>query len=256
MLKKDKINITKFRKSLRSKKILLGGWMQISNPDLTELMCNSKFSWIAFDMEHGSFAINDLPNLFRAAELNNKLTFVRLPNKEMYICSQVLDAGCAGIIIPNIKNKKELELLIKNCYLPPLGKRGVGYSRSNVYGKNFKEFKKQKEKPIIVAMIENINAVNKLDEILSVKGLDAILIGPYDLSASMGITGKFDNLKFIKAIKKVESMSKKFQIPLGIHVVEPGIKKVKKFVKSGYRFIPYCTDTVLINSAIKKSFEK
>jgi len=256
MLKKNKINISKFRKNLKSGKTLLGGWMQISNPDLTELVCDIQYSWIAFDMEHGSFSINDLPNLFRSVELNNKLSFVRLPNKRTDICGQVLDAGCSGVIIPNIKNRKELELIIKSCYLPPEGSRGVGYSRSNVYGKRFKEFKKQKEKPIIVAMIENIQSVKKLEEIISVKGLDSILIGPYDLSASMGITGKFNNLKFKKTIQKIKNIAKKFKVPLGIHIVEPNYKNLKKFINSGYQFIPYCTDTVLINSAIKNSFKK
>jgi 2-dehydro-3-deoxyglucarate aldolase len=256
ILKKNQINIKKFRKNLKLKKVLLGGWMQISNPDLTELVCDSNYSWVAFDMEHGSFSISDLPNLFRSVELYNKLTFVRLPNKRVDLCAQVLDAGCSGIIIPNIKNKKELKKIIDNMYLPPLGSRGVGYSRANNYGKKFEEYKIQKEKPIIVPMIENIESVKKLDEIISVKGVDAILIGPYDLSASMGITGKFNNIKFKNAINRIKIITKKFKMPLGIHVVNPEYKNLKKFIKSGYQFIPYATDTSLVNTAIKEAFKR
>ena len=79
---------------------------------------------------------------------------------------------------------------------------------------------------------------------------------PYDLSASMGITGKFNNLKFKKTIQKIKNIAKKFKVPLGIHIVEPNYKNLKKFINSGYQFIPYCTDTALINSAIKNSFKK
>tara|TARA_E500000178_G_C16999335_1_gene744869 strand:- start:336 stop:1109 length:774 start_codon:yes stop_codon:yes gene_type:complete len=256
ILKKNQINIKKFRRNLKLKKVLLGGWMQISSPDLTELVCDSSYSWIAFDMEHGSFSINDLPNLFRSAELYDKLSFVRLPNKRIDICAQVLDAGCSGIIIPNIKNKKELKKIIDSIYLPPIGSRGVGYSRANNYGKRFEDYKTQKEKPIIVAMIENIEAVKKFDEIISVKGIDAILIGPYDLSASMGITGKFNNIKFKNTIDRIKIIAKKNKMPLGIHVVNPNYKNLMEFINAGYQFIPYATDTSLVNLAIKNAFKR
>ena len=100
----NKRNIKRFRKDLRKGKALVGGWIQISNSNIAEIMSNANYSWIAFDMEHGSFSIGDLPDLFRSVEISNKLPLVRLPNKNSEICGQALDAGCAGVIIPNIKN--------------------------------------------------------------------------------------------------------------------------------------------------------
>ena len=252
----NKKNIAKFRKNLKLGKALIGGWVQISNSNIAEIMSSAQYSWIALDMEHGSFSIGDLPDLFRSIEVNNKLPLVRLPNKNLEICNQVLDAGCAGLIIPNIKNEIELKTLIRSCYLPPHGSRGVGYSRANLYGKEFKKFNKQNNKPIIIAMIENINSVKRLEKILSVQGLDAILIGPYDLSASMGITGKFNNLKFKSTINIIKKLSKKFKIPCGIHAIEPNFKVIKNYVKAGYQFLPFATDTILLNLAIKNSFKK
>ena len=245
--------IKKFRKDLKKGKALIGGWIQVSNSNIAEIMSSADYSWIAFDLEHGSFSIGDLPDLFRSVEINKKLALVRLPNKNLEICSQALDAGCSGIIIPNIKNEIELNSLIKSCYLPPHGNRGVGYSRANLFGK---KFNRKNKKPIIVAMIENIHSVNRLEKILQVKGLDAILIGPYDLSASMGITGKFNNIKFKSAIKKIKKLSKKFKIPCGIHVTEPNYKVLKKYIKEGYQFLPFSTDAKLLNYAIKNSFNK
>ena len=221
--------------------------------DIAEIMSSSDYSWIAFDLEHGSFSIGDLPNLFRAVELNKKLALARLPNKNLDIRNQVLDAGCSGIVVPNIKYEIELSSIIKSCYYPPDGTRGVGYSRANLFGK---KFKKKTKKPVIVAMIENINSVNRLEKILSVRGLDAILIGPYDLSASMGITGKFKNSKFRSIIKKINKLSKKFKIPCGIHVIEPNYKILKKYKKDGYQFLPFSTDARLLNFAIKNSLKK
>ena len=142
----NKRNIKKFRKDLKQGKTLIGGWIQISNSNIAEIMSNAHYSWIGFDMEHGSFSIGDLPDLFRSVEINNKLALVRLPNKNLEICSQALDAGCAGVIIPNIKNEIELNLLKKACYLPPHGSRGVGFSRANLFGKKISS---QNNKPII-----------------------------------------------------------------------------------------------------------
>ena len=247
-------NIKKFRKNLKSGEALVGGWIQIANSNIAEIMSDANYSWIAFDMEHGTFSIRDLPDLFRAVELKNKLPLVRLPNKNKEICSQALDAGCAGVIVPNIMNESELVSIMKACYLPPSGSRGVGYSRSNLFGKNFSRYKKQKNKPIIIAMIENIVSVERLEKILLVKGLDAILIGPYDLSASMGITGKFNNPKFKSILNKIKRLSKQYKVPSGIHAIEPSYKILRKYIKEGFQFIPFATDTILLNFAIKNSF--
>ena len=249
----NKRNIKKFRKDLKQGKTLIGGWIQISNSNIAEIMSNAHYSWIGFDMEHGSFSIGDLPDLFRSVEINNKLALVRLPNKNLEICSQALDAGCAGVIIPNIKNEIELNLLKKACYLPPHGSRGVGFSRANLFGK---KINRQNNKPIIIAMIENIDSVKRLEKILLVQGLDAILIGPYDLSASMGMTGKYNNSKFKLIIEKIKQLSKKFKVPCGIHVIDPNYKALMKYAKLGYQFLPYSSDTVLLSSALKSSFKK
>lgn len=248
-------NIKKFRQNLKQGKHLIGGWIQISNSNIVEIISDFKYDWIALDLEHGFFSVKDLPEMFRSAELKDKLPLVRLPNKNIEIMAQALDAGAAGIIIPNIKNKKELISIRNSCYLPPHGKRGVGYSRANLFGKKFKEFSKQKIKPIIVAMIENIEATNDLENILSVEGLDAILIGPYDLSSSMKITGKFNHPKFISITKKIKKLAKKFKVPSGFHVINPNMKVLKNYIRDGYQFLPYCTDTILLNSAIENSFK-
>ena len=105
-------------------------------------------------------------------------------------------------------------------------------------------------------MIENTVSVKRLEKILLVKGLDAILVGPYDLSASMGITGKFNHPKFKSTLYKIKKLSKQYKIASGIHVIEPSYKKLRKYIKEGYQFMPFAADTILLNLAIKNSFKK
>ena len=111
--------------------------------------------------------------------------------------TETLGVTAGGIIVPMIESAKQLESIRDFCRWPPAGNRGVGYSRANLFGKYFDEYRKEAQCPLLVSQIENISAVNNLDEILKVDGLDAIMIGPYDLSASMGITGEFDNENFV-----------------------------------------------------------
>ena len=198
----QKILINNLRNKFKKGKLTIGGWMQICDPSIAEIMSNADYDWITFDLEHGSYSIKDIINSVRAVELNKKIKLARLPNKDLAIGAQVLDAGCDGVIIPNIKNKYELTKIRNSLYFPPIGQRGVGFSRVNMFGKNFKRVMKEKVKPILIAMIESNEGIKNLDEILSVEGLDAILVGPYDLSSSLKITGKFNHPRFKKAIKQ------------------------------------------------------
>ena len=101
-------------------------------------------------------------------------------------------------------------------------------------------------------MIENSKALDNLDEILKTKYLDGIFIGPYDLSASLGIPGDFENKIFLDAIKYIKQKCKKYKVPYGIHVVEPDIKKYKQILKEGYSFVAFSMDTRILLSGISK----
>ena len=149
-----------------------------------------------------------------------------------------------------IESAEQLEKVRNSCNWPPSGKRGVGFSRANLFGKYFNVYSKEAQDPILVAMIESLNAVNNLEEILKVEGLDAILIGPYDLSASMGITSKFNDPEFIKVLTKIISLASSVNIPCGIHVVDPSVEELKLRIKGGYKFIAYSIDSVFLNKSV------
>ncbi len=241
--------IDKVRKKLSNNKVSLGSWMQIPDSSVAEILGQIGFDWIAVDMEHGSISANQLPNLFRALELGNTLPLVRISQGKQKDCKQALDAGAAGVIIPNVQDSQNLKKFIDYCRFPPAGKRGVAYSRANLFGKNFKVYCKEAQKPIIVAMIESIEAVQNLEAILDVKGIDAILIGPYDLSASIGVTGEFKNVKYKKTLKKILGLCKKKKVSAGIHSIEPSKNEVKKIINDDYKFIACSMDAIMLRKS-------
>ena len=224
----------------------LGSWIQIPNSSIAEIMGNAGYDWVAIDLEHGSINLNQLPDLFRSLELGETLPLARISDKHYSSIQSALDAGAGGIIVPNILNANEMREIIKYACWPPSGNRGVGFSRANLFGEKFNDYKKIACSPIVVGMIEHIEAINNLESILDVKGLDGIFIGPYDLSASMNIVGEFNNLEFKKVLDEVISKTSKAKKFVGIHIVEPNKNDMEKRISEGYNFIANSMDSVFI----------
>jgi 2-dehydro-3-deoxyglucarate aldolase len=242
--------IQRIRKSLSSSQPSIGSWMQIPNASVAEIMGQAGFDWVAVDMEHGAIAVHQLPDIFRALELGETLPLARLAHGHSKDCKQALDAGAGGVIVPMVESAIQLTMLRDACRWPPAGTRGVGFSRANLFGKNFDAYRDEAQAPLLVAMIEHTRAVENLEEILAVAGLDAILIGPYDLSASMGLTAQFSHPEFCALIRKILTLSVAKAIPVGIHVVNPSQKELQQRLAEGYQFLAYSVDSVFLQTAL------
>jgi 2-dehydro-3-deoxyglucarate aldolase len=223
--------------------------MQIPHPSVAEIMGQSGYDWVAVDLEHGAIGAHQLPDIFRALELGGTLPMVRLAHGHPKDCKQALDAGAGGVIVPMVESAEQLLAVRNACRWPPAGTRGVGFSRANLFGKHFDAYREEAQAPLLVAMIEHIRAVDDLESILDVEGLDALLIGPYDLSASMGLTAQFENLDFLAAMERIRTKAAQQQIPCGVHVVAPSQEQLRQRIEEGYRFLAYSIDAVMLSSA-------
>lgn len=220
--------------------------MQIPHASVAEIMGQAGYDWVAIDMEHGTIGHHQLPDLFRALELGGTLPLVRVGQGHPKDCKQALDAGAGGVIVPMVESAAQLVSVRDACRWPPAGTRGVGFSRANLFGKNFDAYREEAQAPLLVAMIEHVRAVDDLDAILAVDGLDAILVGPYDLSASLGVTAKFDEQCFKEAMASIAEKAKRAGIPSGVHVVQPSKDELNRRIREGYRFLAYSTDAVML----------
>ncbi len=241
-------DIKKIREILSSGKVSLGTWLQFNSPDVAELMAKAGYDWVVVDMEHGSFSNSDLPSLFRAIESAGSVPFVRLSEAHKVPIKAALDAGAHGLIFPRIENYKHLNYAINHALYPHLGgERGYGYCRANNYGKDFDEYGTTLAHDIFfVAQIEHISAVHDLENIVSHPRLDAIMVGPYDLSGSMNIVGEFEHPKFKDAMQKVTTVCRKHNINMGIHIATPDQQALKNYMSHGYTFIAYGVDSVFL----------
>jgi 2-dehydro-3-deoxyglucarate aldolase len=243
-------SVNLIRAKLKEGGYSIGSWMQIPHTSVAEIMGQAGYDWVAVDMEHGAVAAHQLPDLFRALELGNTLPLARIAQGHPKDCKQALDAGAGGIIVPMIESAQHLISVRDACRWPPSGCRGVGFSRANLFGKNFDAYREEAQAPLLVAMIEHYRAVAELDGILDVEGLDAILIGPYDLSASMGLTARFDHPDFCTALNRILSLTMAKSIPVGVHVVTLDSDELKHRIEEGYRFLAYSIDAVMLQSVV------
>jgi 2-dehydro-3-deoxyglucarate aldolase len=242
--------IRSIRLALRAGRPSIGSWIQIPHPSVAEIMGQAGYDWVAVDMEHGAIGAHQLPDLFRALELGETLPLARLAHGASKDCKQALDAGAGGVIIPMIESAEQLVMVRDACRWPPAGTRGVGFSRANLFGKHFDAYCDEAQAPLVVAMIEHFRAVENLAEILAVDGLDAILIGPYDLSASMGLSAQFDHPEFCAVMEKIRSLAEGQAVPAGIHIVAPSREQLTQRLEEGYRFLAFSIDAVMLRSVV------
>jgi 2-dehydro-3-deoxyglucarate aldolase len=192
-------------------------------------------------------SVHQLPDLCRALELGGTLPLVRLARADAKGCKHALDSGAGGVIAPMVESAEQLLQIRDWCRWPPAGRRGVGFSRANLFGRHFEAYAREAQAPLLVAMIEDHRAVDALDEIVAVEGLDGILIGPYDLSASIGQTGQFSQPQFQSLLMRIRDTTAAAGVACGLHVVAPDPEELRRRQSEGYRFLAYSIDAVMLN---------
>ncbi len=243
------------RSMIRQGKPTIGTWLQLPSPDIAEIVGRMGYDWAAVDLEHGSFTRAQLPDVFRALERWGTLPFARVAQPAMRDIKAALDSGARGVIFPMIETRAQLDDAIAWSLYPgglefSAGRRGVGFSRANAFGMDFPAHVDTQDglghSVMLVAQIEHVNALANLDAIFSHPRLDAYMVGPYDLSASMGLTAQFGHPDFLAALASIEKKAAEHKVPKGYHVVEPDEDTLRGKIAGGYTFIAYGIDSLFL----------
>ena len=237
---------------MKISKPTIGSWITLNNSAIAEVMADSGFDWLCIDLEHSSIDYSETQILIMAIQSKGLKAFVRVGENNSRIIKRVLDAGADGIIVPSVNSKFDALKAIQSIKYPPIGKRGVGLARAQGYGFNFEEYRDIKSKQIkLIVQIEHIDALNDLDEIIQMEGIDGTFIGPYDLSGSMGKPGQYDDDDVKSALKEYELIAKKYNKLIGFHVVTPDYKLVLDKINLGYNFIAFSFDANFLGTIIR-----
>lgn len=236
------------RQRILNHDILLGAWMQIGHPAIAEIFARSGFDWVCVDLEHGAIDLETMTNIFRTLEHTSCTPIARLPANDPVWIHRALDAGARGLIIPMVKTAEEAEAAVREAKYPPRGVRGFGYSRANMHGMDFDtSIARANDDIAMIMQIEHKDAISNLDAILSVPDVDGLFIGPLDLSGSMGITGQMDHPDMISALKHYREACRQHGVSVGMHIVRPDEKSIRRALEEGYTLIALGLDNVFLD---------
>jgi len=240
------------KNKLKNNKLTIGSWITIGNSSVVEIMATAGFEWLCIDMEHTSIDLSTAKMLITTIHANDMKALVRVSKNEEVAIKKVMDMGADGVIVPMVKSKEDANMAIDFVKYPPTGKRGVGLYRAQNYGIGFEEYKKWvEEEAVIIAQVEHIEAVNNIEEIIDTDGIDGIIIGPYDLSGSMGYPGEYHRSDVKEAIAKVLSTCKEKNFPSGFHVIESDPIKLQERIDEGCRFLAYSLDFFFLGDSAR-----
>lgn len=228
------------RARLKQAEVLIGTLITLPAPEVAEIMAGVGYDWLFIDTEHASFNARGAQGILQAVD-HRCPCVIRVPSNEEVWIKKALDIGAAGIIAPGVNSAEEAERIVRLCKYPPRGTRGVGIGRAHSYGLKFKEYVASANDEIaVVLQAENTNAVKNIADIVRVPDIDAILVGPYDLSASMGKMGQINAPEVQAAIATVTKCCRKAGIPLGIFA--DSAESAARFIQQGYTLIAVATD--------------
>ncbi|MGB7873106.1 MAG: aldolase/citrate lyase family protein [Anaerolineales bacterium] len=238
------------RKRLKKGELVLGTILSLNSPDVAEILSQIGFDWLFIDAEHSTLDPHHLQAIFQATG-NSIPCVVRIPALDEIVIKKTLDAGAAGLLVPQVQNAEQAEQLVKWGRYYPEGSRGLGFGRAQGFGLKVGEYLETANENILLSVqAESAEAVKNIEAIVQVPGLDAVLVGPYDLSASMGLPGQVDHSDVKAAIQRVADVCKTAKMPIGIFGLTA--EAVQPYINQGFKFIVAGADTFLLGTAARQ----
>ncbi len=245
------------KQSMFRRRYTVGSWITQAEPSIAEIMVDAGFEWLVVDMEHSAITFAQAQDLVRVISRAGSIPLVRVGENSQNFIKRAMDIGAYGVVVPMVNTASDAQRAVESVKYPPWGKRGVGLARAQGYGLSFETYKRWVNKEtVVIAQIEHIEAVRNLEEILSIRGIDGTIIGPYDLSASLGVPGDFQHPEFTKAVSHYESTCRTMKKPAGFHVVRPDVLQVRLRRKHGYCFIAVGLDTLYLGEKCREILRK
>jgi 2-keto-3-deoxy-L-rhamnonate aldolase RhmA len=232
------------RQALQEGKTVFGTMLQeVRSPGVVEIMATAGFDFVFIDMEHGAFNLETVADHIKVARLAGLTPLVRVPDDEYHLIARVLDAGAQGIMVPRVESREQVQRIVPWTKFPGDGCRGCSTLKghSDYQPQRLVEFTQQMNREnMLILQIERRAAVEDIDGLLSVPGVDAAILGPNDLALSLGIDEDMNHPLMLESIGKVVDACRRQGIPSGMHI--GNLQALTEWMAKGMRFIVYSTD--------------
>ena len=241
------MNRPELKKQFINRKPLFAGWTSIAHPQVTEMLLRSGVDWLGVDIEHSTISQEQSQRIIAACHANKVSCLPRVASHNPEAIKRLLDSGADGLIVPTVETVEQVKKIIEWTKYPPLGKRGYGVARAQGYGHDFEKYTNEWNKSsILVIQIETINAVQHIEELINFGEVDGVMVGPYDLSGSLGVPGQINHELVKKAIEHVIESCKKFGKSCGVHEVDPTAESVQASFNAGSTFVVLASDVFVL----------
>lgn len=231
--------------------------LEFATPGIGQLMANAGCDFVILDMEHSSLTQDSIRWSILSAKAADVTALVRVPATEYFFMARALDAGAEGIMVPRVENREQTLKIVESMKYPPVGIRGAafGIAHDDYKGQDMGgSAKRANEENLIIVQTETAKAVDNVDEIVSVEGVDVAWIGQADLSISLGIPGQYSHPKFLKAFDKVLNACVKHNVVLGFLPLD--LNDAYGMIDKGVRCIAYSADVFLFLNALRNDVGK
>jgi len=236
-----------FASRLRRRELLVGTIVTLAAPEVTEILSSSGLDWLFIDGEHAPIDFLAAQTLLATSRVP---CLMRVPEATEAMLKRALDIGAAGVIVPMVNSAQQAKAIVSFCKYPPRGVRGVGRVRAQGYGFDFEHYMAHaNEDTVVVVQCEHVAAVEAIESIVAVAGVDAVLVGPYDLSGSMGLLGQVEHPDVLAAIARVAEVCTKASRALGIFTAQP--EKMKPFIAQGYTLVAVGVDVAALGDSAR-----
>lgn len=238
---------------------VVGAWLSIGHPTVAEVSAAQGFDFVLIDTEHTPLGLETVEDMARAVEAadGGTQTVVRVPSNDPVRIKRVLDIGVAGVMVPMIETAAEAQEVVQATRYPPRGIRGVASGRAAEYGEDFQKYVETADETILVIVqIETQTGLDNAAEIAAVDGVDAVFVGPADLSANLGIFAEWDNDRLVEAMETVIRAGADTGIPVGTLVVDADDIEIR--VQQGFDYLIVGKDTTHLssaNEAVRRQYE-
>ena len=237
----------KLKNKFINRETVLAGWTSIGHPQVTEMLTMSGVDFIGIDIEHSTISQEQSQRIIAACYEKGISCLPRIATHNQDAIKRLLDSGADGIIVPTVDTQEQVEKLIEWMKYPPLGKRGYGIARAQGYGHDFEKYTTQwNESSSLIIQIESISAVENIEQLLRFDEVDGAMIGPYDISGSLGIPGQIEHEQVRNAGQLVVEACKKFGKACGTQDVDPTSARLKVALDSGYTFVVLASDVFIL----------
>ena len=240
-------DLTSFRETLRARRRCFGGWTSLGHPSITEMLAASTVDFVGIDLEHSTISLEQSQRIIAAAQAAGVSCLPRIASHNGEQLQRLLDAGPDGVIVPNVTTEEEVERIVAWTKYPPVGRRSYGVSRAQDYGMNFEAYTKiWNERSSIIIQIESAKSAEMADRLLAHEAVDGAMIGPYDISGSLGIPGQLAHPKVTQAASRVIEACRRHSKACGTQLVEPDPEQVEAAFAAGYTFVVLASDVFIL----------